>query len=95
MLATKTVSPRPAFLGMRASNTNVRQGRMAMRIRAEEGAEKQAATKASPATLRYGLFATRADKARSMRGRERVGEELLPRLFLLCPCLSPCSCTLR
>ncbi len=53
MLTIHTVRPRPTFLGMRTSNTNVRQGRTAMRIRAEEGAEKQTATKVSPAALRY------------------------------------------
>jgi ribosomal protein L29 len=57
MLATQTVSVRPPFLGMRVSNTtNVqRQGRVGMRIRAEEGADKQSAAKASPAALRYGM----------------------------------------
>lgn len=55
MLAAQTISARPAFLGMRVANTNnvQRQGRMAMRIRAE-GEEKQSAAKASPAALRYG-----------------------------------------
>lgn len=54
---TTTMGARPAFMGMRVTSINVQrsqgQGRVSMRIRAEDEAEKQSAAKASPAALRY------------------------------------------
>ncbi len=90
---TTTMGARPAFMGMRVTSINVQrsqgQGRVSMRIRAEDEAEnkKQSAAKASPAALRYvtcftaeGRPCGRHEKwrvSRRFRGRIRAGHSTL------------------
>ena len=90
---TTTMGARPAFMGMRVTSINVQrsqgQGRVSMRIRAEDEAEnkKQSAAKVSPAALRYvtcftaeGRPCGRHEKwrvSRRFRGRIRAGHSTL------------------